>query len=149
MNAKISTAGVILGTTLGLAVGFGSPASADVTIPGMGSGAYDVPSVGGPGDSVDKAPVCDMRARPKITKVEPDPMKPGDKITIKGENFGTKECFQGVSFGGMADSSKVSFKYVNETTVEATVPAIKPGMTRVNVVTGGGSSQYIVLIQAQ
>jgi len=56
MNAKISTAGVILGTTLGLAVGFGSPASADVTIPGMGSGAYDVPSVGGPGDSVDKAP---------------------------------------------------------------------------------------------
>jgi len=38
---------------------------------------------------------------------------------------------------------------VNETTVEATVPAIKPGMTRVNVVTGGGSSQAIVLIQAQ
>jgi len=149
MNAKLSTAGVILGMALGLAVGVDSPASADVTIPGMGSGAYDVPSVGGPGDSVDKAPVCDMRARPKITKVEPDPMKPGDKITIKGENFGTKECFQGVSFGGMADGSKISFKYVNETTVEATVPAIKAGLTRVNVVTGGGSSQVIVLIQAK
>ena len=149
MNGKISAAVVILGMALGLAVGFDSTASADVNIPGMGSGAYDVPSVGGPGDSVDKAPICDMRARPKITKVEPDPMKPGDKITIKGENFGTKECFQGVSFGGMADSSKVSFKYVNETTVEATVPAIKPGMTRVNVVTGGGSSQAIVLIQGQ
>src|SRR5213594_4524914 len=115
MNAIISAAVVILGLALGLAVGFDSTASADVTIPGMGSGAYDVPSVGGPGDSVDKAPVCDMRARPKITKVEPDPMKPGDKITIKGENFGTKECFQGVSFGGMADGSKISFKYVNET----------------------------------
>src|SRR2546427_5877120 len=149
MNAKISTAGVILGTRLGLAVGFGSPASADVTIPGMGSGAYDVPSVGGPGDSVDKAPVCDMRARPKITKVEPDPMKPGDKITIKGENFGTKECFVGVSFGSMADGAKISFKYVNETTVEATVPAIKPGLTRVNVVTGGGTSPAILLIQAK
>src|SRR5437016_10308926 len=146
---KTKTLLVIFGLGAVLAVGFDATASADVNIPGMGSGAYDVPSVGGPGDSVDKAPICDMRARPKITKVEPDPMKPGDKITIKGENFGTKECFQGVSFGGMADSSKVSFKYVNETTVEATVPAIKPGMTRVNVVTGGGSSQAIVLIQAQ
>src|SRR5207237_1016912 len=50
MNAKLSTAVVILGLALGLAVGFDSTASADVTIPGMGSGAYDVPSVGGPGD---------------------------------------------------------------------------------------------------
>ena len=133
----------------GAALGFLPLASADVVIPGMGSGAYDVPSVGGPGDAVDKAPVCDNRARPKITKVEPDPMKPGDKVTIKGENFGTKECFGGVSFGGMADGSKISFKHVNETTVEATVPDIKPGMTRVNVVTGGGSSQQIILIQAK
>src|SRR2546422_6198052 len=149
MSTKISTALMILGMALGLAVGFDSTASADVTIPGMGSGAYDVPSVGGPGDSVDKAPVCDMRARPKITKVEPDTMKPGDKITIKGENFGTKECFQSVSFGGMADGSKISFIYVNETTVEATVPATKPGLTRVNVVTSGGSAQQVILIQAK
>src|SRR5437667_8077465 len=149
MSTKISTALMILGMALGLAVGFDSTASADVTIPGMGSGAYDVPSVGGPGDSVDKAPVCDMRARPKITKIEPDPMKPGDRITIKGENFGTKECFVGVSFGGMADSAKVSFTYVNETTIEATVPPIKSGMTRVNVVTNAGSSQAIVLVQTQ
>jgi hypothetical protein len=49
----------------------------------------------------------------------------------------------------MADGAKISFKYVNETTVEATVPAIKPGLTRVNVVTGGGSSQAVVLIQAK
>src|SRR3989441_10090362 len=132
---------VIFGLRAVLFFGFGFTASADVTIPGMGSGAYDVPSVGGTGDSVDKAPVCDMRARPKITKVEPDPTKPGDKITIRGENFGTKECFVGVSFGSMADGAKISFKYVNETTVEATVPAIKPGLTRVNVVTGGGRAQ--------
>ena len=50
MSTKISTALMILGMALGLAVGFDSTASADVTIPGMGSGAYDVPSVGGPGD---------------------------------------------------------------------------------------------------
>ncbi len=149
METKTLTSLVIFGLGAVLFFGFGSTASADVTIPGMGSGAYDVPSVGGPGDKIDKAPVCDMRARPKITKVEPDPMKPGDKITIKGENFGTKECFVGVSFGSMADGAKISFKYVNETTVEATVPAIKPGLTRVNVVTGGGSSQAIVLIQAK
>lgn len=145
MKTIIATVLVIFGA----AVGCIPSASADVVIPGMGSGAYDVPSVGGPGDAVDKAPVCDNRARPKITKVEPDPMKPGDKITIKGENFGTKECFGGVSFGGMADSAKISFKYVNETTVEATVPEIKPGMNRLNVVTGGGSSQQIILIQAK
>lgn len=133
----------------GAALGFLPLASADVVIPGMGSGAYDVPSVGGPGDAVDKAPVCDNRARPKITKVAPDPMKPGDKITIQGENFGKKECFHGVSFGGMADGSKISFQYVNETTVEATVPEIKPGMNRLNVVTSGGSAQAIILLQAK
>ncbi|HZC68901.1 MAG TPA: IPT/TIG domain-containing protein [Nitrospirales bacterium] len=149
MDTKVSTVLVIFAMALGLTFGFIPTASADVNIPGMGSGAYDVPSVGGPGDSVDKAPVCDNRARPKIMKIEPDPMKPGDKITIKGENFGTKECFHGVSFGGVADSTKISFKYVNEMTVEATVPAIKPGLSRVNVVTSGGSSQAIVLIQAK
>ncbi len=149
MDTKASSVLVIFAMALGLTFGFNATASADVNIPGMGSGAYDVPSVGGPGDSVDKAPVCDNRARPKITKVEPDPMKPGDKITIKGENFGTKECFHGVSFGGVADSTKISFKYVNETTVEATVPATKPGLSRVNVVTGGGSAQQVILIQAK
>ncbi len=135
----------------GAALGFLPLASADVVIPGMGSGAYDVPSVGGPGDAVDKAPVCDNRSRPKITKVAPDPMKPGDKVTIQGENFGTKECFHGVSFGsgGGMDGAKPSFKYVNETTVEATVPDLKPGLSRVNVVTGGGSAQTIILIQAK
>src|SRR5207237_8777625 len=117
---KLQTVLGIFGLGAVLFCGFDSTASADVNIPGMGSGAYDVPSVGGPGDSVDKAPVCDMRARPKITKVDPDPAKPGDKITIKGENFGTKECFVSVSFGGGADSTKISFNYVNETTVEAT-----------------------------
>ena len=134
----------------GAALGFLPPASADVTIPGMGSGAYDVPSVGGPGDAVDKAPVCDNRARPKITKVMPDPMKPGDKITIQGENFGNKQCFHGVFFGsGGPDGAKTSYQLVNETTIEATVPDVKAGLGKLNVVTSGGSSQAIILIQAK
>ena len=143
----MKTAAAILIMVLSLLPGFFSTASADVNIPGMGSGAYDVPSVGGPGDAVDKAPVCDNRSRPKIIKVVPDPMKPGDKITITGENFGKKECFQTVSIG--SDSAKVKFQHINETTVEATVPDAKPGLSRINVVTTGGSSQAIILIQAK
>ena len=73
--------------------------SADVNIPGLGSGAYDVPSVGGPGDKVEKAPNCETYLRPIIKKVTPDPVKPGEKITIKGENFQSKDCFKDVSFG--------------------------------------------------
>ncbi|MEK6605839.1 MAG: IPT/TIG domain-containing protein [Nitrospirota bacterium] len=134
----------------GAALGFLPLASADVNIPGMGSGAYDVPSVGGPGDAVDKAPVCDNRSRPKITKVTPDEMKPGAKVTITGENFGKKECFHGVFFGsGGASGAATSYQLVNETTVEATVPNVKAGLGKLNVVTSGGSAQAIILLQAK
>ncbi|MDO8547081.1 MAG: IPT/TIG domain-containing protein [Nitrospirales bacterium] len=134
----------------GAALGFLPLASADVVIPGMGSGAYDVPSVGGPGDAVDKAPVCDNRARPKITKVTPDTLKPGDKVTIQGENFGKKECFHGVFFGsGGASGAATSYQLVNETTIEATVPDVKIGLGKLNVVTSGGSAQAIILLQAK
>ena len=125
---------------------------ADVNIPGLGSGAYDVPSVGGPGDKVDKAPNCETHLRPTITKVTPDPVKPGEKITIKGENFQSKDCFQDVSFGsrgGDRSDSKISFKFVDESTVEAIVPELKPGLSPVNVMTVGGSAQQILLIQAK
>ena len=77
-------------------------------------------------------------------KVTPDSVKPGG--IIKGENFGTKECFHQVSFGS---SGPVAFRYLNETTLEATVPNMKPGLTPVNVLTEGGSSQSIVLVQAK
>lgn len=134
----------------GAALGFLPLASADVIIPGMGSGAYDVPSVGGPGDAVDKAPVCDNRSRPKITKVTPDTLKPGDKVTIQGENFGKKDCFHGVFFGsGGASGAATSYQLVNETTIEATVPNVKIGLGKLNVVTSGGSTQAIILLQAK
>ena len=144
VSATLVFSGLLLATALAT--------HADVNIPGMGSGAYDVPSVGGPGDKVDKAPTCDTQSRPKITKVKPDPVSPGQKITIKGENFGSKECFKDVSFGasgGTRNDGKIDFQYVDESTVEATVPDLKPGLAPVNVITAGGSSQSILLIQSQ
>ena len=98
-----------------------------------------------PPSIVAKAPVCDPSSHPKIVKVTPDTVKPGDKVTIKGKHFGTKECFHNVSFG----PSSTSFTYVNETTLEATVPSLKAGLTPINVLTEGGSSQSVVLVNAK
>lgn len=91
-------------------------------------------------DKIQKDPVCDRSRRPRVVKVEPDEVKPGDKVTITGENFGTKECFHGVSFSA-ASKSPVTYTLVNDTTIEATVPDVKNGMTFIVVVAGGGSAQ--------
>lgn len=91
-------------------------------------------------DKIQKDPVCDRSRRPKVVKVDPDEVKPGDKVTITGENFGTKECFHGVSFSA-ASKSPVTYTLVNDTTIEVTVPDMKNGMTFVVVVAGGGSAQ--------
>jgi hypothetical protein len=99
-----------------------------------------------PPTAVAKSPTCDSSSHPKITKVTPDPVRPGDKITIKGNKFGTKECFLNVSFGAIGTPE---FKYVNETTVEATVPNLKPGLMPVHVLTSGGSSEFVLLIQTK
>lgn len=93
---------------------------------------------------VAKSPVCDTYAHPKITKVTPDPVKPGQRITIKGSNFGTKACFRGVSFGRYETRQ---YKYVNGNTLVAQVPNLKPGLTPVNILTAGGASEYVLLIE--
>jgi len=96
-----------------------------------------------PPPSVAKAPTCDPTAHPKILKVTPDTVKTGEKVTIKGKNFGSKQCFQNVTFG----SSSASYSYVNDTTLEATVPTMKSGIARVNVLTEAGSSDYVLLVK--
>ena len=93
---------------------------------------------------VAKAPVCNNHAHPRILKVTPDPVTPGQKITIRGKNFGTKRCFQKVSFGRW---NAKGFKYVNSTTLVASVPKLKPGLTPVNILTAGGSAEYILLVE--
>ena len=93
-----------------------------------------------------KAPACDYQSHPKITTVTPDSVKPGQKIVIKGSNFGTKACFHNVSFGSMGTNE---FKYMSPTMLEATVPNLKPGLVPVNIHTEAGTSQFILLIQAK
>lgn len=108
-------------------------------VEGAGYSLFDVPSIKGfDANKVQSAPICDPGRRPKVTKVDPDEVKPGDKVIIKGENFGPKECLQNVTFGS---DPAGKFTLVDETTIEATVPGSKAGMSFVRVVTGGGSAQ--------
>ncbi len=110
-------------------------------VEGTGFSLYDMESIkGSDAEKVERDPVCDRSKRPRIAKVEPDEAKPGQKVVIKGENFGTKECFHGVAFSA-AGANKVEYTFVNETTIEATVPDVRPGMSFIDVVAGGGNAR--------
>jgi len=110
-------------------------------VEGAGFTLYDMESIkGSDTEKVDKDPVCDRNKRPRIAKVEPDEAKPGDRVVISGENFGTKECFHTVTFSA-SPKAAVDYKFVNDTTIEATVPEAKAGMSFLIIVAGGGSAQ--------
>jgi hypothetical protein len=89
---------------------------------------------------VEKDPVCDRSRRPKISKVEPDEAKPGDKVLVKGEGFGTKECFHGVAFSA-APGMTVQYKFVSDQAIEVVVPDTRAGMSFIDVVAGGGNAR--------
>jgi hypothetical protein len=119
----------------------GKPAQEGSHVEGSGYSLFDTESIKGFDETkVQKDPVCDRSKRPRITKVEPDEVKPGDKVVISGENFGSKECIQSVTFSSAA-GSKIEYKYVNDSTIEAKVPDAKSGMSFVIVVAGSGSAQ--------
>ena len=119
-------------------------------VEGAGFTLYDVESIQGSDEAkIDKDPVCDRSKQPKIVKVDPDEAKPGQKITIKGEHFGTKECFHGVAFSA-AGQATIDYTFVNETTIQATVPDIRPGMSFIDIIAGGGNARSkAFLIQAK
>jgi hypothetical protein len=119
-------------------------------VDGAGFTLYDVESIQGSDESkIEKDPVCDRSKQPKIVKVEPDEAKPGQKITIKGEHFGTKECFHGVAFSA-AGHANIDYTFVNETTIDATVPNVSPGMSFIDIIAGGGNARSkAFLIQAK
>jgi len=119
-------------------------------VDGAGFTLYDVKSIQGSDENtIAKDPVCDRSKQPKILTVEPDEAKPGEKVTIKGENFGTQECFHGVAFSA-AGHAKIAYAFVNETTIEATVPDVRPGMSFIDIVAGGGNARSkAFLIQAK
>jgi hypothetical protein len=124
-------------------LGAEEPPSTDkgAIVEGAGFTLFDMESIkGSDTDRVERDPVCDRSKRPKIHKVEPDEAKPGQKVTIKGENFGTKECFHGVAFSA-AGPAKIDYKFVNDSTIEATVPDVKAGMSFIDVVAGGGNAR--------
>jgi hypothetical protein len=110
-------------------------------VDGAGFTLYDTESIKGfDAAKVERDPVCDRSKRPRIAKVEPDEAKPGEKIVIIGENFGTKECFHTVTFSA-ASNTPVNFTFMNDSTIEATVPDAKVGMSFIIIVAGGGSAQ--------
>ena len=127
---------------IGIPVGSVGMAQEGSDIRGSGFSLFDMEAiVGYDEDKVKNDPVCDREKRPKILKVEPDIVKPGDRVVITGENFGTKECFRGISFS-KASKAKVDYKYVDTSTLEATVLEATPtGMTFVVAITGAGSAQ--------
>lgn len=139
---------LVLGTTF-IAVPTGHAQEGSM-VEGTGFSMFDTESIKGfDAAKVEKDPVCDRSKRPSIGKVEPDEAKPGEKITIKGENFGSKECFHGVTFSA-APKEKIDYQFVNDTTIEAVVPDAKAGMSFIIVVAGGGSAQSKpLLIQAK
>jgi hypothetical protein len=113
---------------------------------GVDAKSSSTKSSSAPPPAVAKAAACDYHTKPTITTVRPDRARPGQKITINGKNFGTKECFHSVSFG--ARSAK-EFTYVSPTTLEVTVPNLLPGSVPVTVSTEAGTSQLNLEIQAK
>jgi hypothetical protein len=106
----------------------------------------DAKSSSAPSGKTGREASCDYRAHPTITTVTPTQVKPGQKITISGKNFGTRRCFHSVSFGS---KSTDKWTYVSPTTVEATVPSLRPGAVPVTVSTEAGTSQYKLEVQAK
>jgi hypothetical protein len=112
-----------------------------VVVEGAGYTLHDAESIKGHDErQLEKDPVCDSSRKPKILLVEPDEAKPGQTITLKGEHFGTRDCFRGVAFSA-AGPTKIDYKFMNDTTIEVIVPDIQPGMSFIDVVAGGGNAR--------
>ncbi len=112
-----------------------------VIVDGAGFTLYNMESIKGfDAEKIERNPICNRNKRPRIAKVEPDDVKPGDKVVISGENFGTKECFHTVTFSA-SPMATVDYKFVSDSTIEVTVPDAKAVMSFLIIVTGGGSAQ--------
>ena len=118
-----------------------SLAEEGVIVEGAGYTLHDAESIKGHDEQqLEKDPVCDSSRKPKILRVDPDEAKPGQTIMLKGENFGTRDCFRGVAFSA-AGPTKIDYRFVNDTILEVTVPDIQPGMSFIDIVAGGGNAR--------
>ncbi|MDH4082740.1 MAG: IPT/TIG domain-containing protein [Nitrospira sp.] len=121
-----------------------------VIVDGAGYTLHDAESIKGHDEqTVEKDPICDSSKKPTIVSVEPDEAKPGQTIMITGEQFGTKDCFRGVTFSA-AGPTTIDYTYVNDTSIKATVPDVRPGMSFIDVIASGGNARSkAFLIQAK
>ena len=92
-------------------------------VSGVDAKSSPAKSSSAPASTAAKASACDYHSQPTITTVQPVRAKPGQKITINGKNFGTKECFHNVTFGARSANE---FAYVNPTTLEVEFTATDP-----------------------
>ena len=81
---------------------------------------------------------------PKITSVEPDEGKAGQKVTITGKHFGVEGCHASVSFGP-GNSAKITQE--SETSVTATVPEGRKGIRLLIVTTVSGEDSKPFLVK--
>lgn len=95
-------------------------------------------------ETAGKAKAC-FGVAPKIDKLTPDEGKPGDKVIIKGSQFGSPDCLRGVSFG---PGHAAVFTMQNESTITATVPAGgRKGLAIVTVTTASGENSKPFLVK--
>ncbi len=143
MRTWQSSALIVLGLIGSIAspLNFSNAEESGTMVDGAGFTLYDTESIKGfDAAKVERDPICDRNKRPRIAKVEPDEAKPGEKVIITGEHFGTKECFHTVTFSA-ASNMPVSFTFKSDSTIEAIVPDTKAGMSFIIIVAGGGSAQ--------
>jgi hypothetical protein len=95
-------------------------------------------------ETAGKAKAC-FGVAPKIDKLTPDEGKPGDKVTIKGSQFGSPDCLRGVSFG---PGHAAMFTMQNDTTITTTVPSGgRKGLAIVTVTTASGEDSKPFLVK--
>ncbi len=95
---------------------------------------------------VKEEPICSPNKRPHIDAVEPDEVKPGDKMIVTGRFFGEKkECLYKVTIGSEEAENST---YISQEKLEVTVPdSVRPGMNFLNVQSGGGAARSAILVQ--
>ena len=141
MTPPIQSSFLMLSLLVLIGLPLRSLAEEGVIVEGAGYTLHDTESIKGHDEQqLEKDPVCDSSRKPKILRVDPDEAKPGQTIMLKGENFGTRDCFRGVAFSA-AGPTKIDYRFVNDTILEVTVPDIQPGMSFIDIVAGGGNAR--------
>jgi hypothetical protein len=122
----------------------GSAASTKgLTITGTNGGNFAVlPSYNQPGTNTGLFPPKGTAAAPKVSSFAPTSVKPGNKVTVTGANFGGATA---VTVGGVV----ATFHIVSATSLTLTVPAkAKTALIKVTTHAGSASSAHKLTVKA-